>query len=76
MKGKPLLYYKEFTYSKMGVSKSRNAAVKWVCSSRVSKSCKAFLMATVDGVVQYSFEEHSHSPPNMFVTGSGKVIRV
>ncbi|CAH2085747.1 unnamed protein product [Euphydryas editha] len=70
-RGKGLtLIYKGYTYGHM------HSRTRWYCSKK-TKGCQAKLSTTADGKLLQVIEgHHNHSPPTLYRTTDGKVIRV
>lgn len=62
------MIYRNYTYSNM----NRNYKTRWYCSKRQS-GCMARVVTTEDGIFVEAFDDHSHPPPNLFRSSSGRV---
>lgn len=72
-KNRPLLWYGGYTYTLRSISKT---AKRWMCSSRISKNCKAMIVTDdVEQNILNAFEHHNHEAPNCHISEDGRLYR-
>lgn len=75
IKGSKLIILNRYTYSKNGSLK--NGGTRYLCSSFVSKSCKAYIHINVDNeIVKISEHKHTHEAPKYCITECGHYIKM
>lgn len=67
-RGEPKLFYKNFTYNRSYVN-HRDTYVKWYCSSRNSKKCKANVVTDFENSILKVIGEHNHKSKCMMKCG-------
>lgn len=72
-RGRPMLLYGNYTYTKVWGTKN---GTLWYCSSRSSKNCRAQAIISNDGTMKKIEDEHNHDPPKFHISSSGEYIRL
>ncbi|XP_031763840.1 uncharacterized protein LOC113518767 [Galleria mellonella] len=70
-RGRPLLLYNNYTYSKYPYP--LKTGLRWYCSK--VKNCRAYLFTTHDNVVLRAYGSHAHSPTESFEPSLGIPIK-
>ncbi|CAB3250341.1 unnamed protein product [Arctia plantaginis] len=67
--GKPVLLYRDYTYSK----RDRSSRTEY-CSKRIKLKCGAKVTLNKYGIITYTYTEHNHPPPKIVRTPDGYKI--